>query len=247
MNNRPIAWFDLETTGKETQKDRIIEIAIVRFDGDKRFEYTAVVNPGIPIPKEASDIHGFTDEMVKDMPLFSEIARVVHNILNGCDLYGYNSNKFDVPFIIAELERYGLILDVSNVNLVDPGTIFKRKEERTLTAAVKFYCDRDHTGAHGAMADVQASIDVYEAQKIRYPELAGMTIEQIALLCNYDKVRCDLAGNFIINEDGNYVINFGKKHKGELAKSCKPYLQWMLSQDFPSDTKRICDSVLAAS
>lgn len=234
MIEKPKAWFDLETTGVDKTKDRIIEIAIIRFDGDKRFEYTAVVNPGIPIPQSASDVHGFTDEMVADKPLFESIAKKVHNILSGCDLYGYNSNAFDIPFIVNELDRCGYVLELDGINFIDPCIIFKRKEERTLTAALKFYCDKEHDGAHGALADVQASIDVYEAQLKHYDDLP----EDLNLYCNYDKKRCDISGNFALNENDEYIFNFGK-HKGAKLSDQKSYLQWMYGQDFASDTKKI--------
>ncbi len=236
--SKPKLFFDLETTGVDKATDKIVEIAIVRFDGDKRFEFQAYVNPTIPIPASSTEVHGITDEMVKDKPTFAQLAKKIHNIFNGCDIYGYNSNSFDIPFIVNELFNAGYTLDLDGVNFIDPCVIFKRKEERTLTAALKFYCNREHDGAHGAMADVLATIDVLEAQQKHYTDLP----EDLNLYCNYDKPRADISGNFtIVNDD--YVLNFGK-HKGARAADCISYLQWMAKQDFMPDTKSIINKFI---
>lgn len=231
---RPYLFFDLETTGVDKSNDRIVEIAIVRFDGEKRFEFETLVNPGVPIPKEASDIHGITDEKVKDSPTFAKLAKKIHNIFSGCDIYGYNSNSFDIPFLVCELNRYGFYLNLDDVEFIDPCVIFKRKEERTLTAALQFYCQKQHDGAHGAMSDVLATIEVLEAQKKHYSDLP----DDLNLYCNYDKPRADISGIFAIDKDGEFILNFGK-HKGQKAKDCISYLQWMYNQDFMHDTKSI--------
>lgn len=235
---KPYLYFDLETTGVDKVSDRIVEIAIVRFDGNKRFEYQTLINPTIPIPKGASDVHGITDADVKDKPTFLQIVKTIHNIFTGCDIYGYNSNSFDILLLVTELARFGYSLDFEGVNFIDPCIIFKRKEERTLTAALQFYCNKSHDGAHGAMADVLATIEVLEAQKKHYAEFTTMPVEELNTYCNYDKPRADIAGCFAFNEVGEYILNFGK-HKGQKAKDCKPYLQWMNGQDFMSDTKQI--------
>jgi DNA polymerase-3 subunit epsilon len=239
--SQPIAFFDLETTGVDKQNDRIVEIAIIRFDGEKRYEYTTLVNPGMPIPVGASDVHGITDEAVKDCPTFAGIARKVHNILNGCVLAGFNSNIFDIPFIVNELSRNGYHLALQDVPFIDVCNIFKRREERTLSAAVKFYLNKEHEGAHGALADVQATIDVFEAQKVAYDDLPA-DVTELSKYCNYDKDRADIAGCFSI-ENGEYMMNFGK-HKGSKAADCISYLSWMANQDFAVDTKSIINKIL---
>lgn len=241
---KPIVFFDLETTGTDVQKDRIVEIAIIKIDGDQQIEYSTRVNPGIPIPKTASDVHGITDDLVKEYPSFNMIAQQVFNMFDGCDIGGYNSNTFDIPMLYNELLRRGLQLDLSASSFLDACVIFKRMESRTLTAAVKFYLDNDHEGAHGALADVRATIEVLKAQKERYRDLSNLSIQELALYCNYDKPRADLSGNFAI-ENGEYMMNFGK-HKGTKAKECKSYLSWMLQQDFMPDTKAIIVKILAA-
>lgn len=236
--SRPKLFFDLETTGVDKAVDKIVEIAIVRFDGEKRFEFQSYINPIIPIPAGATAVHGITNSMVVDKPTFEQLAKKIHNIFNGCDIYGYNSNQFDIPFIVTELNRYGYSLNFDGINFIDPCVIFKRKEERTLTAALQFYCNKEHDGAHGAMTDVLATIEVLEAQKKHYAEFTTMPVEELNTYCNYDKPRTDISGNFAIDTDGEYILNFGK-HKGQKAKDCKSYLQWMNGQDFMSDTKLI--------
>lgn len=235
---KPHLYFDLETTGVDKQNDRIVEIAIVRFDRDKRFEFQSYINPEMPIPESATAIHGITDEMVADKPTMKQLAKKIHNIFNGCDIYGYNSNSFDIPFIVNELHRAGFTLDLENVLFIDPCVMFKRKEERTLTAAVQFYLQKSHDGAHGAMADVLATIEVLEMQKQWYAEFTTMPDDELALYCNYDKPRADISGNFAYDADGDLILNFGK-HKGQKAKNQINYLQWMFNQDFMPDTKKI--------
>lgn len=234
--SKPKLFFDLETTGVDKAVDKIVEIAIIRFDGDKRYEFQTYINPEIPIPASATEVHGITNEMVADKPTISQLAKKLHNIFNGCDLYGYNSNSFDIPFLALQLEKSGYPLDLSEVLFIDACVIFKRQYERTLTAALKEYCNEEHTGAHGAMSDVEATIKVLEAQKAKHFD-ANLADADLALYCNYDKPRADISGNFAI-VDGEYVLNFGK-HKGARAADCKPYLQWMNGQDFMSDTKAI--------
>jgi len=239
MRNKPRLFFDLETTGVDKTTDRIVEIAIIRFDGDKRYEFQTYINPEIPIPASATEIHGITNEMVADKPTMAQLAKKLHNIFNGCDLYGYNSNSFDIPFLALQLEKAGYPLDLSEVLFIDACVIFKRQYERTLTAALKEYCNEDHDGAHGAMADVEATIKVLSAQKERhYNDIGILQDVDLAKYCNFDKPRADISGNFAFDEKGEYILNFGK-HKGQKAKDCKPYLQWMNGQDFMSDTKQI--------
>jgi DNA polymerase-3 subunit epsilon len=241
---RPYLYFDLETTGVDKIADKIVEIAIVRFDGEKRFEFQSYINPEIPIPKAASDIHGITDEIIKDAPTFKQLAKKIHNIFSGCDLYGYNIIAFDIPFIVNQLNLCGFELELDKVLFIDACVIFKRQYERTLTAAVKHYTGEDHTGAHGALADVEATIAVLTAQKEKhFTDIGILMNDDLAKYCNYDKLRADISGNFAIDEDGEYILNFGK-HKGQKAKNQLDYLKWMSGQTFLSDTKKIINQII---
>lgn len=240
---KSITFFDLETTGSDPKVDRIVEIALIRIEDGEEKVYSTYVNPGIPIPTSATDVHGITDEMVKDYPTFPMIAHAVWKMFEGADIGGYNSNRFDVPLLYMELYRANIEWDLSNKNLIDACTIYKRQESRTLTQAVKFFMDANHEGAHGAIDDVRATINVFNAQKLRYKELGEMSLEQLSLYSNYDNPRADISGNFLI-EKGDFVLNFGK-HKGTKAKEVKPYLSWMMQQDFLPDTLAICIRILS--
>lgn len=240
---RPICFFDLETTGTDKMNDRIVEIAIIEWDGERKNEFHSYVNPGIPIPPAATEVHGITDEMVSSCPSFKGVAELVYSLIIGRDLGGFNSNIFDIPMLYVELNRAGYNLDLKDINFIDACNIFKRKEERTLTAASLFYTGAAHEDAHSALSDVLATIDVYNAQLERYPDLKDKTSAELSLYCNYDRPRCDLAGNFQIDADGDYILTFGK-HKGQKAKKVKDYLLWMMGQDFMPDTKAIIQSIL---
>lgn len=240
---RPICFFDLETTGTDKMNDRIVEIAIIEWDGEIKNQYHSYVNPGMPIPSAATEVHGITNEMVLKAPFFKTIAEDVFSFIAGCDLGGFNSNAFDIPMLYVELNRSGLNLDLKDINFIDACNIFKRKEERTLSAASKFYTGDPHENAHSAMDDVLATINVFNAQLERYPELKEKSQAELAVYCNYDRPRCDLAGNFQIDNDGDYIFTFGK-HKGLKAKTQPDYLLWMYRQDFLPDTKQIIQSLL---
>lgn len=241
--NKPIVWLDLESTGVDKQKDRIVQIAIIRIQEDGTpFEFQSLVNPEMPIPKEATEVHGITDEMVKDAPTLFNIYPKILRFFNGdIAIGGYNSNAFDIPFLVNEIERVGGKLDLTNVPFIDAFNIFKRKEERSLEAAMKFYCGKQIEGAHNALNDVKATIEVFMAQHERY-ELSN-DLTELDLYCNYDKKRCDLSGFFSIDSDGDYVFNTGK-HAGKKAKKETSYLKWMLGSDFANDTKQIAQSLL---
>jgi DNA polymerase-3 subunit epsilon len=240
---RPICFFDLETTGTDKMNDRIVEIAIVEWDGAVKNKFHSYVNPGMPIPAAATEVHGITDEIVSSCPTFKDMAEQVFSFIVGCDLGGFNSNSFDIPMLYVELNRAGFELDLKEINFIDACNIFKRKEERTLSAASKFYTGDPHENAHSAMDDVLATINVFNAQLERYPELKELSMGDLSLYCNYDRPRCDLAGNFQIDGDGDYIFTFGK-HKGVKAKHQPDYLLWMLRQDFLPDTKQIIQSLL---
>lgn len=243
--DRPICFLDLETTGVNPQKDRIVEIAIVKCDIDLLGyeEKVKRVNPEMKIPQSASDVHGITDEMVKDEPGFKAFARGIFDFISGCDIAGYNSNNYDVPMLYAEFLRAGITWDYSGVNFIDVCNIFKIKEARTLSAAVKFYLNQTHEGAHGALADVHATIDVFQTQLVQY-ELEKMTPHELALFSNYDKTILDISGKFTTDNDGDIIFNFGQ-HKGKKAKSELSYLDWMMNKgDFTEDTKMIIRKIL---
>jgi DNA polymerase-3 subunit epsilon len=241
---KPLCFIDLETTGTDKSKDRIVEISIMKMlDANNSLTRTARINPGIPIPEAASDVHGITNEMVKDCPLFRQVAKSIYEYISDCDIAGYNSNSFDVPFLYNEFYRCGIAWDYSQINFVDVCNIFRRKEERTLSAAVNFYCDKDHTDAHGAEADVMATAEVFFKQLEYYDDLPK-DISSLAKYSNYDKEIIDLGGCFSKDDEGDYIFNFGK-HKGKKCKQELSYLQWMQQQDFLPDAIIIIKSILS--
>lgn len=235
---RPICFIDLETTGTDVEASRIVEICVrkVNTDGTKEVK-TMLINPGVPIPKEATDVHGISDDMVKNSPTFAAISKALLTYIQGCDIAGYHSNGFDVPMLVSNFERVGLKWDWKLINLIDVAHIFRRMEERTLSAAVEFYLGREHKEAHSAEADILETEQILLAQFQRYPDLPkGM--KELALFSNYDNEILDLAGKFVKNKDGIVVFNFGV-HKGKEAKKEMSYLQWMAGpkSDFTKDTK----------
>lgn len=241
---KAICFFDLETTGVDKSKDRIVEISIAKLLLDGSIETkTKRINPLIPIPKEASDVHGITDEIVKDCPTFKQLAKAIYDFIQGCDIAGFNSNSFDVPFLYNELYRSGIIWDYAETSFIDVRNIFVRKEERDLTAAYKFYCGKELTNAHSAEQDVKATIEVFAEQLKCYTDLP-LTIKELALFSNFDKTIVDLGGCFSIDAEGDYIFNFGK-HKGKKCKSETSYILWMLEQDFLPDAIKICNKILS--
>lgn len=240
---KPITFLDLETTGTDKTKDRIVEIAMVKIGAGPEIRFHSLVNPEMPIPQGASDVHGITDDMVKDMPTLKTLLPMIIPMVEGCDLAGFNSNAFDNPLLYVELMRVGYTMDLSSTLFLDARTIFVRKEERTLSAAVKFYLGKDHEGAHGAMADVQATMEVFKAQRSAYEDIKGLSRADLALYCNYDRQRVDISGNFVLDADGDHIFTMGK-HKGRKAKEERDYLRWMLGADFLPDTKAIINQIL---
>lgn len=243
---RPIAFIDLETTGVSLSTDRIIEIAIIKIGTDgARQTKRKLLNPGIPIPKESSDIHGITDEMVKDAPTFKQSANEIKMFIENCDLGGYNSNRFDIPMLMEEFLRAGMDVDLSTRRMIDVQHIFYTMEPRTLTAAYKFFCEKDLVAAHSAEADVDATIEVLMAQLKRYSNL-GNTVESILGVIGEDKV-VDYARRFCFNDKGDEIFNFGK-HKGRLVrdvlKAEPQYYDWMMRGDFPLHTKQKLTEIL---
>lgn len=243
--SRPLAFIDLETTGVNISIDRIIEIAIVKInpDGTKQVK-RKLINPLMPIPKGSSDIHGITDEMVKDAPSFKQVANEIKQFIEQCDLGGYNSNRFDIPMLIEEFLRVGIEFSVDGKKLVDVQKVFHMMEQRTLSAAYKFYCQKNLDGAHSAETDATATWEVLEAQVERYPQI-GNTVESIVKFTGEDDI-VDFARRFI-KENGVEVFNFGK-HKGktvvQVLREEPQYYDWMMKGDFPMNTKQKLTEIL---
>lgn len=236
---RPLAIIDLETTGINLSTDRIVEIAIVKIlpDGSKQVK-RKLINPEIPISTVSSDLHGITNEMVKDAPTFKQAANEIKQFLDNCDLAGYNSNRFDIPMLAEEFLRVGLDFDFKGRRLVDVQKVFHLMEQRTLSAAYKFYCNKTLEGAHGAEADATATWEVLVAQVLKYPQL-GSTVESILKVIGEDNT-VDFARRMVL-ENGIEVFNFGK-HKGravaDVLKAEPQYYDWMMKGDFPMHTKQ---------
>ncbi len=242
---KPICFFDLETTGTNIAKDRIVEIAILKVhpNGNKESK-TWLVNPGIPIPAEAAAIHGITDEKVAGHPSFKELSSEIYQMIRGCDLGGFNSNRFDIPLLAEELLRAGVDFEMKNSKSVDVQTIFHKMEKRTLEAAYAFYCGKQLTDAHSAGADTQATYEVLLAQLDRYPDLKNDIAELAAFSTHNDTL--DFAGFVRKNEEGEPIFGFGK-HKGRLVEEVleqEPgYLGWILNADFPLYTKKVLTQI----
>ncbi|MGB0886186.1 MAG: exonuclease domain-containing protein [Chitinophagales bacterium] len=237
---RPLAFFDLETTGVNVATDRIVEIGILIVQTDKTTEeHRFLVNPTIPIPIEASVIHGVYDKDVENEPTFAQLAEKLYNLLNPCDLAGYNSNRFDVPLLIEEFLRVNINFSIDDRNLLDAFSIFTMKEKRDLGSALKFYCNKEIVNAHTAMADVVATYDVFKAQIERYGDL-GEDIETIYENTRNNKNAIDTAHRLTMIK-GVPCFNFGK-HKGQTVQSvltANPgYYSWIMRSDFALHTKQ---------
>lgn len=242
---KPICFFDLETTGINLATDRIVEISILKiFPNGNRQSNTWRVNPEMPIPKASSDIHGITDEMVKNEPTFKELAQTVYQIMKDSDLGGYNSNRFDIPILAEELLRAEVEFDFKNTLFVDVQTIFHKMEKRTLEAAYKFYCDKELKNAHSAEADTLATYEVLKSQLDRYEELEN----DIKFLSNFSTQKnfADFAGFIGYDKNNEEVFTFGK-HKGikveDILEKEPGYFGWLLNADFPLYTKKILTAV----
>ncbi len=247
----PLTFFDLETTGTNIVNDRIVEISVVKvMPGGETITKTTRINPTIPIPEEVSLIHGIYDKDIQDAPTFKNIAKSLAKFLEGSDLAGFNILKFDVPVLVEEFLRAGVEFDVSKRKLIDAQRIFHMMEKRTLSAAYKFYCDKELTDAHSAEADTLATLAVLEAQVKRYEgqtvvdnlgnELGEIrnNMETLHNLTSSNMV--DLAGRIIRNNQGIEVFNFGKhrnKPVEDILRKEPSYYDWMMNGDFPQDTK----------
>lgn len=236
---KPLAFIDLETTGVNLGTDRIVEIAIVKIlpDGSQTTK-RKLINPGMPIPKASSDLHGITDEMVKDAPVFKQIAHELKQMLDGCDLAGYNSNRFDVPLLVEEFLRAEVEFDMKGRRMVDVQQIFYKMEPRTLSAAYQFYCGKILDGAHSAAVDAGATYEILESQLQRYESL-GTTIDSILKSVGEEPI-VDFAKRFVW-ENGVEVFNFGKfkgRPVADVLKAEPQYYDWMMKGDFPQHTKQ---------
>lgn len=238
---KPLCFFDLETTGTQITKDRIVQLAVVKLllDGSKTSK-NYLINPGIPIPPEIAAIHGITDEKVKDAPSLAQVADDIIEFMEDADLAGYNSNKFDIPFMVEEFYRVGIPFPMEGRNFVDVQNIFHKMEQRTLTAAYQFYCGKTMENAHDALYDTEVTLDVFLAQLSRYEQLSSEVPELAAFSSNSPMGAVDFAGRLAKNQQGVIMYNFGK-HKGrtveEVLKIEPGYYGWMLEADFPFQTK----------
>ncbi len=237
----PVIFFDLETTGVNITTDRIVEISYLKvYPNGNEMSRTMRINPEMHIPEQASAVHGIYDDDVKDCPIFKQVAKEVANDFEGADIAGFNSNRFDVPLLAEEFLRAGVDLDMTRRKFIDVQVIFHKMEQRTLSAAVKFYCGKELEGAHSADADTRATYEVLQAQLDRYPELQN----DIAWLSEFSSHtnNVDFAGRIVYNDKGIEVFNFGK-YKGipvvEVLRRDPGYYGWIMQGDFSLNTKQV--------
>jgi len=251
---KPLAFFDIESTGLNVAKDRIVELSILKIDTNNNKESkTWIINPDYPISEEAAAIHGFTNDDVKDKPTFKQKAKEILTFLNNCDLAGYNSLRFDIPMLVEEFLRADVDFEVSNRKLIDVQNIFMKMEQRTLKAAVRFFLDRELENAHSAEADVMGTFEVFEAQIEKYKgieftdrngNVSQPVVNDMVALAEFSShhKNADLMGQIIYNKDGDETFNFGK-NKGKTVKEVflnnPGYYSWMMDADFPLYTKKL--------
>lgn len=241
----PIVFFDLETTGINVASDRIVEISYLKiFPNGNEESKTMRVNPTIPIPAKATEIHGITDEDVKDEPTFNVLAKNIAKVLEGCDIAGYSSNKFDIPLLAEEMLRAEVDIDLKKRKFVDVQVIFLKKEPRTLGAAYEFYCNKQLNNAHSAEADTRATYEVLQSQLEKYPDLEN-DIDKLSEFSSHNQ-NADFAGRIIYDEKGVERFNFGK-YKGltveEVFEKDPAYYGWMMNNDFPLYTKKVLTNI----
>ena len=244
--DRNLAFFDLETTGVTVGADRIIEISVIRISPDgTRTDFHKRVNPEIQIPEFVSQLTGITNADVASAPNFAAIASELKHFMDGCDLAGYNSNKFDVPFLIEEFHRVGVEFSLTGRRLVDVQNIFHKMEPRTLAAAYKFYCGKELVNAHAADADTLATYEVFKAQLERYADLQDKDMDYLHKFTNMHNT-VDLAGRLVYDDQGRELVNFGK-HKGKFVmdvfQSDPSYYDWIMRGDFSRDTKTVFEKL----
>lgn len=237
---KPLAFIDIEATGTNVTTDRIVEIAIVKTlpDGNRTVK-RKLLNPQIPIPQVCVDLHGISDEMVKDAPVFKQVAQELKQYLDGCDLACYNAYRLDIPMLMEEFIRAEVDFEMKGRRIVDVQKIFHQMEQRTLSAAYRFYCNKSLEGAHGAEVDAAATAEILDAQLGRYPQL-GTTVDSIIKAVGEDQI-IDFARRFTYDDKGVEVFNFGK-HKGrpvaDVLKAEPQYYDWMMKGEFPMNTKQ---------
>ncbi len=242
---KPLAFFDIESTGVNVATDRIVEISIVKIlPNQSQEELTLRINPTVKIPKETTKIHGISDEDVANCPTFAEKAKAIAEFIKGCDLAGYNSNRFDVPILAEEFLRADVNFDFRKRRLIDVQTIFFKKEQRTLTAAYKFYCKKELENAHSAAADTLATYEVLKSQLDKYDDLEN-NAEALSKYSHVTK-NVDFAGRVVYGKKNKEYFNFGK-HKGKLVEEVfekdPAYYSWMMKADFPLYTKKIITEI----
>jgi DNA polymerase-3 subunit epsilon len=242
---KPIVFFDLETTGINIAKDRIVEISILKvFPNGNKESKTWLVNPEMKIPKETSEIHGITDDKVANEPTFRQLAKDVETLIKGCDLAGFNSNRFDIPLLAEEMLRVGIDFDMNNRVAIDVQVIFHKKEQRTLSAGYKFYCDKELENAHSAEADTLATYEILLAQIDKYEDL-GTDVKSLSEYSSHQK-RADFAGFLMFDEEDHETFSFGK-YKGrkvtDVFEENPGYYAWIQNADFPLYTKKVLTQI----
>ncbi len=241
----PLIFFDVETTGLNVSKDKIIELSYIKvYPNGTEESNTVRINPGFPIPAESSAIHHITDEDVKDCPMFKQVARILEKVFEGCDIAGFNSNRFDIPILVEEFLNAGVSINFSKRKFIDVQTIFHKMEQRTLSAAYKFYCHKELDSAHSACADTRATYEVLKAQLDMYPSLVN-DVEFLSKFSSQTR-NVDFAGRIVYNDNNVEVFNFGK-YKGqpveEILKKDVGYYGWIMQGDFPQNTKNVITAI----
>ncbi len=241
---RPLASIDVESTGLSITQDRIVSLAIVIRAPNLAdvFEKNFLFNPGFEMKQEVIDLHGITNEMVKDAPKFEEKADEILSLLDDCDLVGYNLNRFDIPILHEHFARCGKDWDVRAVNVIDVGSLFQIREPRTLEAAVKKYCGREHIGAHDALNDAKETLAVLDGMRAHYADLSD-DVHELAKATVREEAF-DLAGKIIKGKDGRPAYSFGERTRGVAVEDDPGFGRWMLGKDFPADTCRVIREIL---
>jgi DNA polymerase-3 subunit epsilon len=241
----PLVFFDLETTGIDVTNDRIVEISYLKiFPNGDEVSKTMKINPTIPIPAKVVVIHGISDEDIKDAPTFNEVARSLAQEFEGCDFAGYNSNKFDIPLLAEEFLRADVDIDLKKRKFIDIQVIFHKKEQRTLSAAYKFYCEKNLDGAHSAETDTRATFEVLQAQLDRYADLPN-DVDELSKYSSHNR-NVDFLGRIVLDDEGKETFNFGK-YKGQrvedIFKKDPGYYSWMMNGQFPLHTKKVLTAI----
>ena len=241
--SKPLCFFDLETTGLNVATDKIVSIAITKLlpDGSRESK-CALVNPTIPIPKEASDIHGIKDQDVSDKPTFKQLAKSMFEFVKDCDIAGYNNNGYDNALLQEEFLRCGIEFPTQDTKSIDCCFIYKHFEKRDLSSALKYYCGETMQDAHNSQADTDATVKIFFGQLEKYPELQGKTVEELSAFCNPQNT-IDWQGRIIKDKDGDYVYNFGGS-RGQKVKDNVGFAEWCLGKDFPESLKSLLRSIL---